>query len=232
MIDIHTHILPGIDDGSRSVEESAAMLAASAAQGIACVAATSHFYAEENSPEQFLARRAGSAERLREAWQPNFPKLRLGAEVCYFEGIGRCEEVNSLCIEGTGLLLLEMPFCRWSDHVLHEVWELQTRPGITVLLAHIERYLRRQDEDVWRALAEWGVLNQCNASFFLNWRTRPKALRMLRSGRIHLLGSDCHNMDARPPRLGEALEVLGRREQDILEENSSTFAPFGEAVRA
>ena len=232
MIDIHSHILPGMDDGSRSAEESLAMLEASAVQGIACVAATPHFYAEENSPEKFLVRRSASAERLRKVWRPGLPELKLGAEVRYFEGIGRCEGIERLCIEGTGLLLLEMPFSQWGCHALHEVWELQARSGVTVLLAHIERYIRRQGEEVWQALAEWGVLNQCNATFFLDWRTRPKAMRMLRNGRVHLLGSDCHNMEERRPRLGEALEVLGRHGRDILEENASTFLPRWEAMRA
>lgn len=232
MIDIHSHVLPGMDDGSRSVEESLAMLEALAAQGIAYVAATPHFYAEENSPETFLTRRSASVERLREAWGPGLPELKLGAEVCYFEGIGRCEGIERLCIEDTDLLLLEMPFCRWSHHVLHEVWELQTQSRVTVLLAHIERYMRHQDKDVWRDLAEWGVLNQCNASFFLDWRTRPKAMRMLRSGQIHLLGSDCHNMEERPPRLGEALEVLGQRGQEILEKSSGALTPFWEVAWA
>lgn len=232
MIDIHSHILPGMDDGSRSVEESLAMLEALAAQGITCVAATPHFYAEENSPERFLARRAASAEHLRVAWRPGLPELRLGAEVCYFEGIGRCEGIERLCIEDTGLLLLEMPFSQWGCHALHEVWELQNRLGVTVLLAHIERYLRWQSGEAWRVLGEWGVLNQCNASFFLDWRTRGKAMRMLRDGRVHLLGSDCHNMEERKPRFGEALEVLGGRGREILKENGSTFVPVWEAVRA
>lgn len=231
MIDIHSHILPGMDDGSRSVEESLAMLEASAVQRIGCIAATPHFYAEENSPEGFLARRAASAERLYQVWRPGLPELKLGAEVCYFEGISRCKGIERLCIEGTGLLLLEMPFCQWSYHMLHEVWELQTRPEVTVLLAHIERYLRRQGADVWRALAEWGVLNQCNASFFLDWRTRPRALRMLWSGQIHLLGSDCHNMEERPPRLGEALTVLGKRGRGVLEESGDIFLPRWKAAQ-
>ena len=57
MIDLHSHILPQMDDGSRSVDESLQMLAALAAQGVTDVAATPHFYASENSPERFLARR-------------------------------------------------------------------------------------------------------------------------------------------------------------------------------
>ncbi len=224
MTDIHCHVLPQMDDGSRSVEESLAMLEAMAAQGIGCVVATPHFYAGENSPERFLARRAASRERLAEAWRPGLPALKLGAEVCYFEGVSRCQGLEALEIEDTGLLLLEMPFCRWSQRMLSEVWEIQASRA-TVLLAHIERYLRWQESDTWATLAEWGVLNQCNATFFLRWQTKRKALRMLREGKIHLLGSDSHNMDTRPPQMEEAMAVLGPGERAILEENSREFLP-------
>ncbi len=224
MIDIHCHVLPGMDDGSRSVEESLAMLEALAAQGVHRVAATPHFYADENSPEEFVSRRAASLEKLNEAWRPGLPVLDLGAEVCYFEGISWCEGLDVLKIEGTGLLLLEMPFCRWNRRVLHEVWTLQATRA-TVVLAHIERYLRWQDEETWDALADWGVLNQCNPSFFLRWQTKQKALRMLREGRIHLLGSDSHNMGARPPQLEAALAALGQREREFLEENGRRLLP-------
>lgn len=225
MIDVHSHVLPGMDDGSRSVEESLTMLEASAKQGVTCMAATPHFYADENSPEEFLTRRALAAQQLRNAWRPGLPTLKLGAEVCYFEGISRCEGLERLRFEGIDLLLLEMPFCPWTKRMVREVLEIHSQAGITVLLAHIERYLRWQQEEVWDTLGAAGVLNQCNASFFLRWQTKRKALRMLRKGRIHLLGSDCHNMDIRPPRLGEVLTVLGQRERAILAESSRIYLP-------
>lgn len=225
MVDIHCHVLPRMDDGSKCVEESLAMLRALAAQGVRCVAATPHFYAEENSPKEFLQRRADSAGQLERAWEPGLPELRLGAEVCYYQGLSQCEELESLKIEGTRLLLLEMPFSRWTPRTLHEVWEIQSRPGITVLLAHIERYLRWQREDTWAALADWGVLNQCNASFFGDWRTRHKALNLLRNGRIHLLGSDSHNLETRPPRLGEAYDKLEERDRTLLTMNCQKALP-------
>lgn len=217
MIDFHSHVLPGIDDGSKSAEESLQMLAAAAGQRITHMAATPHFYPSETSPEQFLARRARAAERLRAAWQPEFPRLLLGAEVYYFEGISRVEELEALRIEGTSLLLLEMPFHTWSDRMAAEIRALHNRPGFTVLLAHIERYLRLQKGAVWDELLEAGVLMQSNASFFLRWSSKHKAIHMLDAGRIHLLGSDCHNMKERAPRMGDALAVLGEQRKQILE---------------
>lgn len=74
MLDIHSHILPKIDDGSSSVEESLKLLRTSAEQGITEIAATPHFYASQNSPQKFLARRAACAARLQEALTPDLPR--------------------------------------------------------------------------------------------------------------------------------------------------------------
>ncbi len=224
MTDIHCHVLPQMDDGSRSVEESLAMLEALAAQGMGCVVATPHFYANENSPEKFLDRRTASLEKLSASLRPGLPALKLGAEVYYFEGISRCESLDALKIEDTELLLLEMPFSRWTQRMLQEVRTIQMSRA-AVLLAHIERYLYWQDRETWDTLADWGVLNQCNAAFFLRWQTKREALRMLREGRVHFLASDSHNMHSRPPRLEAALAVLGPREREILAENSRRFLP-------
>lgn len=224
MIDLHTHILPGMDDGSKSVEESLEMLESIAEQGISHVAATPHFYAGENGPEDFLRRRAAAAAALRERWHAGLPGLLLGAEVSFFEGISRTEGLGSLCVEGTELLLLELPFSIWPDRLVSEVLELCRRPGIRIVLAHVERYMDLQPPESWGRLLDAGALTQCNAGFFLHWRTRRKALRMLRQGRIHFVASDCHNLSARPPRLGAALEVTGGL-RACLEENVREFLP-------
>ena len=122
--------------------------------------------------------------------------------------MSRTQELPLLTLEGTNLLLLEMPFSPWSSRMVEEVLEIQERRGLQVLLAHVERYLPYQEPKVWERLRQGKVWMQCNASFFLHWRTKPKALRMLRKGEIHMLGSDCHNKTTRPPRLGEAAEVI------------------------
>lgn len=225
MIDVHSHILPEMDDGSKSVRESLTMLGDTAREGIDRIVATSHFYPTENDPARFLERRAKAAEKLRENWRPYFPQLLLGAEVYYFEGMSRVPELSDLRIEGTDLLLLEMPFNAWTERMVSEILAVHNRQGIRVLLAHIERYMSFQKPDIWNTLLAEGIFMQCNASFFLNWRTRRRARRMLREGRIHLLGSDCHNMSTRPPRLGEALDTLKGPEREALEKNIARLFP-------
>ena len=81
MIDFHTHILPGVDDGSRSIEESLAMLQAEADAGIERVVFTPHFYASQNSPKDFLRRRQESWSALLPHMYRGLPQVSFGAEV-------------------------------------------------------------------------------------------------------------------------------------------------------
>ena len=141
MIDFHTHILPGMDDGSRSIEESLAMLQAEADAGIERVVFTPHFYASQNSPKDFLRRRKESWGALLPHMYRGLPKVSFGAEVQYFEGICQAAEIAALRIAGTPYLLLEMPFRRWEDRMLDDILELSTHPDTIVVLAHIDRYL-------------------------------------------------------------------------------------------
>ena len=208
MIDAHTHILPGLDDGSSSLEESLAMAKESARQGVRLLAATPHYYATEESPGQFLKRREKALALLETAWEDGFPTLLVGAEVHYFDGISRVGEMEGLTFEHTRILLLEMPFTSWSSRMVEEVLELQRLRGFQVLLAHIERYLKAQSGDVWDILRQNGVWMQCNANFFLRWQTRRKAFGMFQRGEIQMLGSDTHNMATRPPNLALAREAI------------------------
>lgn len=211
MIDFHSHVLPGIDDGSRSVEMSLQMLEALKKQGVDTVCATSHFYATQRSPTRFLQRRSEAYEALKAALPEDAPAIQLGAEVLYFPGISHMAELPQLCLEGTKLLLLEMPFESWTEYMIREVAELARASEFKILMAHIERYYFQQPVSVWDDFLDQGILMQSNAEFFLPFSSRGKALRLLKEGRIHLLGSDCHNMTSRAPRMDEAAKRIRRR---------------------
>lgn len=220
MIDFHAHILPKMDDGSKSAEESIAMLKMQAEQGIRCVVATPHFYAEHETPQDFLHRREHSYQSLQQeiecqGLQEQLPQIRLGAEVRYFEGISRSSAVHDLKIEKTDLLLLEMPFVSWSQRMIQEVKAAQQQLDLTILLAHVERYRRTQGFFFHKKLEEMGALIQSNAEFFLNKQTRKKAMHLFEEGKINLLGSDCHNCTVRPPNLGKAIQLLTEQFGDL-----------------
>ena len=206
MIDFHSHILPGIDDGSRNVKMSLGMIEELSRQGVDTICATSHFYVTQRTPEHYLERRQEAYELLEPVLPDNAPRILLGAEVLYFPGISRMEALPSLRLEGTDVLLLEMPFSAWQD--------LASSGEFTVLLAHIERYYTRQPKKVWDQLLDLDVLMQSNADYFLQpdsifrFRGGHKALKMLKEHRIHLLGTDTHNLTSRPPRMAEARETI------------------------
>ncbi len=214
MIDVHTHILPGIDDGSKSPQDSIAMLRKEAESGIDEVVLTPHFYSDQNSISKFLERRQRSWDRLQEHLEDGLPALRLGAEVQYFEGICTAQGLEALRLEGSDILLLEMPFSKWSNRMIRDVLYLNSHSGCRILLAHVERYLSFASRDALLELLDDGVLFQSNISFFSRWQTRHKAMSMLNSGMIHALGSDCHDMKYRPPAWDRLPEKAMRLSQE------------------
>lgn len=142
VIDFHSHILPEMDDGSRNLETSYRMLEICRGQKIDVMAATPHFYADSDRIENFLERREKSYEKLIAGKAFDRPRILLGAEVAFFKGIGKAEKISALTIEGTQILLLEMPFVTWSDSVLDEVRYLLEKRELRVVIAHPERFLK------------------------------------------------------------------------------------------
>lgn len=214
IVDFHSHILPGIDDGSASVTESIALLRREAEQGIQHVVATPHFYARYETPEEFLRKRDHAEEMLRAEMKgiDGLPQLSVGAEVYFFRGISESEFLPQLTIQGNRCILIEMPPSPWSESMYRELDDIWRKRQITPVIAHIDRYIRPfRTFGIPERLAELPVLVQANAGFFLNGRTRRLALRLLRTDRIQLLGSDCHNLDTRPPRLGAAIQLIEKR---------------------
>ena len=214
IFDFHSHVLPRVDDGSASLGESIAMLQAEADQGISCVVATPHFYAQRDRMEEFLERRAEAEKRLRSEMENHdgLPQLVMGAEVLYFSGISEAKAIRDLTIGETDYILIEMPMPPWKDEVFRELEQIHSRLGLVPIIAHIDRYIGPfRTFGIPKKLEQLPVLIQANAEFFLDRHTASMALRMLRSGQIHLLGSDCHSMGSRCPNLGNALARITDR---------------------
>lgn len=220
VIDFHSHILPGIDDGSAGVEESLAMLSMEAAQGITHVVATPHFYPGHDRPEDFLKRRDTAEERLRKAMEdhPGLPQLFVGAEVYYFRGMSGSGVLRELAIRGTNSIMVEMPDAPWPESVWHDLQEIYERHGIVPVVAHLDRYIAPfRSRGIPERLSQMPVLVQANADFFLTASTSRMALKLLQKDQLHLLGSDCHNMTTRQPDLGAARALIQRKAgQDAL----------------
>jgi protein-tyrosine phosphatase len=222
-----------MDDGSRDMDETRAMLHMEHDQGIREIIMTPHFYADRDFPEEFLKRRQRCLTQVREmlareAWGQELT-LYGGAEVYYFPGIAHAASLSDLCIQGTKVLLLELPFRQWDTEIYHDVKQIIQRQKLTVVLAHIERYYPYQkNKQSWKQIFELPLYAQMNATAFLSWRARLTGVKLLRKDYQVILGSDCHNTDSRPPNLGRGREVIkkmmgpavleevDRREKEVL----------------
>lgn len=214
MVDFHSHILPGVDDGSRCVDESIRMLRLEAEQGIRHVVATPHFYPLYDAPQRFIDRRNKAAEALRQEMgkYSGLPEITLGAEVYYFRGMSESVYLDQLTIGDSRYILIELPEAPWPNAVFDELLKIRQRRNLIPVIAHIDRYIGPfRTLGIPKRLRELPVLVQANASFFVNPWTTPMALRMLKTENVHLIGSDCHNMDSRLPNMAQTIETIRRR---------------------
>ena len=201
MIDIHTHILPHIDDGAKDTEMSIAMLKAEVKQGVDTVVLTSHYYGKKRSPSEFLQQRNSLYAHIK----PRIPadlKVILGAEV-HFTGVNNAEygELCKLAIEGTKYILIEFPFTNaWTKSLPDRLNDFIYYTDYTPIIAHAERY-----KEIWKKpslitdLISMGCLIQVNLSSFVDKRAQRLAYAMLKHGYVHCLGTDAHDMGVRAP---------------------------------
>lgn len=235
MIDFHSHILPAMDDGAKSLEESLELLRRSFRQGVDVMVSTSHFYAYEESPQQFIARRTEAFHRLEDAMllqAEAFPAIILGAEVLYFPGISQAEEVRMLTVGRGQSILVEPPMSRWTDMMLDEIAELGVNLDAVPVIAHVDRFMTMlSDQRLIDRVLERNMLVQVNADYFLNPQTVKLAFQNLKKGKIHLIGSDCHNLTFRCPNLGEARRAARQYHAEAefrkLSENSTRLLARG-----
>lgn len=199
MIDIHSHILPGVDDGSPDLETSVLILRELASGGVTDVIATPHYVEETiyKSPSAANLRLLNELQRRLEAEEINV-QIYLGNEIYItpriLELLGS-HEISSL--DDSKYLLVELPmsgeFSGYSDIFLKLI-----RAGYSVVLAHPERYTAFSDDfNLVRELFEMGVLMQCNVGSFAGQygKSALKLVRkMAKSKMIFAMGSDIHHL--------------------------------------
>ncbi|MBQ7145868.1 MAG: capsular polysaccharide biosynthesis protein [Lachnospiraceae bacterium] len=211
MIDFHSHVLPGIDDGSRNPEMSRMMFYEAARQGVEVMAATPHFYGDRDTIDRFLKRRESAWEKALPLAEEAGIELVAGAEVAYFDNMSQAGGIEALTLADTEILLVEMPFRAWSRREIQELDRL-LHEGFRLMLAHLERYLGFQkDKGILEAIYERPIFVQLNAESLLGFWNGQKALKLFKEGRAHLLGSDCHNLTSRPPNLAEGRAVIEKK---------------------
>ena len=208
MIDLHCHILPGLDDGALDVEDSVAMARQAAADGVEAVCATPHIRHDHDVRIEELAHRVERLNaRLREEGVP--VEVLPGGEVAETAAAALSEEELSRVALGEGRwVLLEPAPGPLSDGLVRMVGQLAQR-GHRSLIAHPERHLSADMFERLAALIVEGALVQATADFFLRDQTADGMLAMAEAGLVHVLSSDAHTSIAgRPLRLGPAVERL------------------------
>ncbi|MCD8371506.1 MAG: protein tyrosine phosphatase [Clostridiales bacterium] len=208
MIDVHSHIIPGVDDGSRTMEESVRMLISLAKQGFTGVIATPHY-----SRREVLADLDGKAQDLEREIRQFFPDFSVwpGQETWYHDGlVERLQAGKAYTINHTRCVLVEFEPEVAPGRFLLGVRRL-AEAGYRPLIAHMERYLCLRDEGLLRDAAGYGAWFQMNYdSLSGRWYEREvrRCRRLVQEGRIQCLGTDMHRLDWRPPETRAAMEWL------------------------
>ena len=208
MIDLHCHILPGIDDGAADASESIAMARQGAEDGIERICATPHIRHDHDVRIDEIAARVGDL---------NAELDRAGVPLTVLPGGEVAEtvvdhlddgELGSVALGDGAWVLLEPAPGPLSDSLERRVEELATR-GFRALVAHPERHAAGDFRDRLRELIARGALIQATADFLIREDSGPAMLELAGLGLIHVLGSDAHSARfGRPARLAEALAAL------------------------
>lgn len=206
MIDLHCHILPGIDDGATDLQEALALEEQLLRQGVDKVVCTPHFDPTSISLESFIETRTTSLNMLKASKLILLP----ASETRLHEYLFHYPDLLDLCIPSTRYLLIEMPFTkRWLNKTWTLLQKLMDDYDIIPIIAHIERYPAVwHRENNLRRLRKLGCVLQVNTSSILEPKQWKRIRRYRKKDYIDVLGSDCHNCQARPPVITDAIRRL------------------------
>jgi protein-tyrosine phosphatase len=216
VIDLHSHILPGIDDGAKSIEESVEIAKAAVADGVEVIAATPHVRDDYPTTAETMETLVGQVRRalLRERVPLD---VRKGGELA-LTWLDRLSDVElrRFGLGGNpGYLLVEFPYYGWPLRLPDWVFQLQTR-GMTLVIAHPERNADVQAApEKLRPLVEAGALVQVTAGSVdgrLGSAAKETGLDLVERGLVHVLASDAHHPSVRAGGLDAAVDAIGDEE--------------------
>ena len=210
--DLHTHILPGIDDGANDLEASLEILRKQKMSGVERVALTSHFYPMREELQDFLDRRQRAYEELMTAWDAEtMPQLRLGAEVHYSPSIVDMD-LRSVALAQSDYLLVELSDTTVPAHI-EQVLKMIMDQGITPILAHVERCVYfTEDPAKLLNLIDMGALAQVSTRALHSKQRRKFANVCLRKNVAQIIASDVHGAWELKTGFGALQQVLGEEE--------------------
>lgn len=206
MIDIHTHVLPYIDDGAKDNLEAIKMTECMEQQGVQMAICTPHFDSTKQSMEDFLLKREEAILAMKNSKIP----LISGSETLYSYILFQYSDLDQICINNTRYLLLELPYKDDRKNLdLEPIENLINLFNIIPIIAHIERYnfLWKNKNNIKR-LMNLACVMQVNANTIIHKKHRKTALNYIKKGFIDVIGSDCHNIIKRPPNLKDAFVII------------------------
>jgi protein-tyrosine phosphatase len=195
--DVHSHFIPGIDDGSKSIQNSLELLMAMEAFGYKKVITTPHVMSDsyKNTPEIILS----GLEKVRDAIAKAGLSIKIDAAAEYYldHDFERKLKAKEVLTFGSNYLLFEMAFVNPPDNLYQFVFEMQTL-GYKPVLAHVERYgFWQNDYGKYEELAGRGILLQMNINSVTghySYETKKAAEWLINKDMISLVGSDCHHI--------------------------------------
>lgn len=211
MFDLHSHVLPFLDDGARDVNMSLAMLKESKEQGIEKVVATSHCVVkDQESIDKFLTKRQENYEKLM-AEIPDkgiYPEILLGAEVHLCKDISEFDNLSSLCYQNTNYILLEMSEDYKPSNLSEWVYNISIK-GFRPVIAHVDRYSFYRD--IIDELSHLDVVYQINASRFLTMSDRHHLKNVFKLHNKFVASSDMHNLTSRVCNMAPARKIAEKK---------------------
>ncbi|RGY96736.1 CpsB/CapC family capsule biosynthesis tyrosine phosphatase [Clostridium sp. AM58-1XD] len=214
IIDIHAHILPGLDDGARDMQETRAMLLKAYAQGIRIIIATPHYhYRNHQIQPESIKILTEEVQKIAEQIADDF-KIYSGQEIFYAEStVDQLGNGEILTMAGTRYVLVEFSLSASYNRIYRAVRKL-IGAGYIPILAHIERYRSLRTEGAVEELTKAGACMQMNYGSLMGFRhlaDRRWCRKMILEDQIHFLGTDMHRMDYRPPKVTEGIGWLYRK---------------------
>lgn len=215
-VDLHSHIIPYIDDGAKNAKVSIELLKETYRQDITEIVATPHFYGSEKDIDIFVNKRAAMLEILQDRIAKeniSVPNIRTGAEVMLKIGLSDYTNLCALCIENTDYILLEMPYSEWYDNLFAEIDKIINKCNLIPIIAHVERYVNiHADYENYNKLLALGVVLQFNAASFINLFSKKKVKELINTSKDRpiVLGSDCHDVRFRNTYLKKACRYIKR----------------------
>ena len=210
-IDIHSHILHGVDDGAKTIEDSIKLLKQEKAQGVDAVVCTPHFYPKYASLDEHINTTILAFAELKKATEGlDLPELFLGHEVQCYPQIARSSGLELCTINSTYYLLLELPFTTAiPKESIGEIIKLSDDLGFRIIIAHIERYCQDRQYKKIVDLAKKGIiLTQVNADSLFIPEFKKATEKLLKDNLVSFVASDAHSPDLRPVRLNNFLEHI------------------------